>query len=610
MKDLRIFNLYIIGQLFFVILLSMLSFANSVRAGNANVVYEGSVTFDECLERVGCSKEGRPWGYCGSDNYSFSENDALSRTINIIYFTIKKTSNVAYEIKNTKKCFKGCSAWFGSKNNNEWHYAGNGLWQAAPGEYRLIVQSDGYWGCGYPYIQTSFCPSSCDIKINVFPVDDKVKPIDAVGDIYKIWPPAQTMAITVSTDKAAYSPGDTALISGSVSDLNGALAGVAVSVDVSGTILSATTDASGNYHVNFPIPADVGQVSYPTTATATYTGYPSVSANTIFSVQNDALIVELSPDKDYYLMGKTVYLTIIVKDSNGNRVPGADLDITTKRLGSGNTTNLTGSTDGLGENVWSFIWGQDANGNTIAEGKLQIDVIASKDGYANGSASKILSGCGDRVHDDGEDCFICSEDCACGPNEVCDPSSDYKDTATMCSPKVACIFISNGLDWRHKWFAADDINGIRKKYRKLGYKITPNIYVDDIYDVAKYLSRPSTKAIAYAGHGPEAGKPGIESMGSNEIPGIIYMSNRSAGSFLYRCRYEIYADKWVDLQNQIKAAALAKGNHPELDYVFMFSCFSLDNFSLRDYLLKSGGTYWGYRGVLPGSATLSKSVKP
>ena len=427
-------------------------------------------------------------------------------------------------------------------------------------------------------------------------------------------PIALTMIITVTTDKTAYGPGDTALISGNVSDSKGALAGAAVSVDVSGTILSATTDASGNYHVSFSIPADVGLVSYPTTATATHAGYPSVSASTIFSIQ-DTLTVEVSADADHYLIGDTVYFTIIVKDSKGIGVSLAGLDITATRLGSGSTTTLAAITDGLGENVWSFIWGQDDSGNTIAEGKLQIDVIASKDGYIDGSASKTLSGCGDLEKSDIEDCLDCPEDCTCTDNEICDPSSNHKNSETFCSPKMAYVFISRGLGWYDEWWASDDIKQIRRFYKSLGYTVPSNIYVDHINQIAKYLSRPSTKAIAYAGHGEDpGGTPTIEAAaatsGGYPVKTAIDTMSKNPGGFLYTCQFETYAAKWVDSKDKIEKIAQAQVDHPNLEYAYIFSCYSLDDTSLRDYLLKSGGTYWGYKGKLPGDATLTKSIKP
>lgn len=416
--------------------------------------------------------------------------------------------------------------------------------------------------------------------------------------------------VTVSSNKDAYAPGETVVIDGYVTEAGVGVNGATVEITIAseGTFLRST-DGSGYYRYEFQVPVDATpSIFNVSVSSTTVTAINPATANTTFTVGQE-LTPTITCDKDYYLIGDTVYCTIKVEGDLNTPIPYADLAIKTTYLGSGRTADLSGLSDALGENLWTFTWGEDDSGNPIAEGKLKIEVTASKDGYSKGAASLVLSGCGDLVHSEGEDCFVCAEDCACGPAESCDPSSDYKNPETMCSPKVACIFISKGLGWYHEWYASDDISGIRKKYRKMGYKVTPNIYVNDINDVAKYLSRPSTKAIAYAGH--SGGGPRIEQVASVNIPNMIQISNRSAvDSFLYRCRYEIYPTKWVDLQDRIKAIALGKGNHPELDYVFMFSCYSLDDYSLRDYLLKSGGTYWGHRGSLPGNVTLTKSIKP
>ena len=177
----------------------------------------------------------------------------------------------------------------------------------------------------------------------------------------------------------------------------------------------------------------------------------------------------------------------------------------------------------------------------------------------------------------------------------------------MCSPKVAYIFISKGLGWYHEWYASDDIKEIRKKYQNEGYSVPPDIYVNDIYDVTKYLTRPSTKAIAYAGHSVDI--PTIEQVRSDNIPSAFIYSNNKADSFVFRCRYEVYAARWLDLQDKIKGIANDKKDHPNLDYAFMFTCYSLANDSLLNYLLRDGGTYWGYPITLPGNASLLKKTK-
>jgi pimeloyl-ACP methyl ester carboxylesterase len=62
------------------------------------------------------------------------------------------------------------------------------------------------------------------------------------------------------------------------------LTGASIAVDVSGTKLSATTDSSGKYKCEFPLPPEVTQGTYTATATASYSGYPSASKSTSFVV--------------------------------------------------------------------------------------------------------------------------------------------------------------------------------------------------------------------------------------------------------------------------------------------------------------------------------------
>ena len=393
------------------------------------------------------------------------------------------------------------------------------------------------------------------------------------------------------------------VIQGILTEAGIGVAGVGVEINVLGTVLPATTDALGNYLVSFPLPVD----SAPAVVTVSVSAAgASVSAVGSFTIAT-ALNVAITPDRDYYQLGDVVYCTIMVTDAVGLPVSSSDLTLKATYLGSGGRVDFTGSSDVFGENVWSFIWGEDGGGNPVREGKIKAEVTAGKAGYSEGTATVILSGCGDLVCGVEDDCLVCSEDCACGPGEECDPSSDYREASTMCSPKVACMFISNGLNWYEKWWAADDIKGVRKKYQSLGCQVTPDIAVNDIYDVAKYLLRPSTRALAYAGH---AGGSWIENIDSTSLPNMINICNHQPGGFIYRCRYETHADRWLELQDKIRALAQAKMDFPELDYAFMFSCHSLDDYSLRDYFLKSGGTYWGHVGPLSGSATLTASQKP
>ena len=451
---------------------------------------------------------------------------------------------------------------------------------------------------GYPVTVTASAPGYPDATENVG---------FNVGEI-----PA--LSVTVDTDKDSYAPGDTVTISGLVSDGSTGVAGATITVNVSGSTQTTTTDGSGNYGVGFPIPADAGAVTYNVSVTAT-TSTGSASASTTFSV-GDVMSVEIETDKDLYLIGDTVYCTITVKDSTGQPVDGADISGTATYTDSGRSTQLSGTTDPMGQAPWTFTWGQTPGGDTVAEGKLKLDITATKSGMPDGTGSALISGCGDLEKAPTEDCLDCPQDCKCDEQkEVCDPSSDFRNSDTMCSPKVAYVFISEGLSAYHEWFASDDIAKIRKLYASWGYTVPPNIYVDHITGIAPYLSRPSTKAIAYAGHGEEpGGKPTIEAAeattGNFSVKAAIASTGKQDKGFLGVCQFGPYAAKWVDSKDKLEKILADRVEHPNLDYVYMFACYSLDDMSMRDYLLRSGGTYWGYPGKLPGTGSLKKSVKP
>jgi len=106
---------------------------------------------------------------------------------------------------------------------------------------------------------------------------------------------AKEMSLTVSTDKKAYSAGETVVIQGSVSDAEGNLAGAALIVDVNGTQLTATADLSGNYRCEFPIPDDISQGIYTVKATVSHSDYPSTSKSVSFVVGEIGIQLEENP---------------------------------------------------------------------------------------------------------------------------------------------------------------------------------------------------------------------------------------------------------------------------------------------------------------------------
>ena len=420
------------------------------------------------------------------------------------------------------------------------------------------------------------------------------------------------LQLSLNTDKSNYLPGETATISGNIADKNGPLSGASISIDINGKIANLVSRADGSYKLEFPLPANPTIFTYQVTATVSYSGYQDVTKQATFAIGQD-MSVTITPDKDSYSIGDTVYCSIKVEDASGNPVPYTDLSIKTVRLVSNRTEKITGTTDALGENLWSFVWGKDAAGKTIAEGKLKIEISATKAGFNKASTELLISGCGDLIVDENEYCLDCPEDCPCGPQEVCDPSSDFKNSSNMCSPKSAYVFISQGVTPYQKMWILPLVYGIKNYYRKLGYKVV-EISENHINKIATYLSRPSTGAIAWFGHGEEpGGKATIEATdattGGYSIKDAIDSQSKEAGGFLYRCQYEIYATKWVDIHDKIEEFASQRKEHPNLDYLYNHSCYSLDDDSLINYLLKDGGIYWGHRGVLSAVTPLTKVTK-
>ena len=155
------------------------------------------------------------------------------------------------------------------------------------------------------------------------------------------------LAVSVDSDKDAYRPGDTAVIQGRVTDGAAGVSGASVSVTVSGSSQTTTSDGSGNYRVEYPIPSDAAPSTHSVSVTAT-TATGSASAGTTFTV-GQVMAVEIETDKDLYRIGDTVHCTITVKDPSGQPVAGADISGTATYTRSGRSTQLSGSTDAMGQ---------------------------------------------------------------------------------------------------------------------------------------------------------------------------------------------------------------------------------------------------------------------
>ena len=409
------------------------------------------------------------------------------------------------------------------------------------------------------------------------------------------------MALTVSTDKNTYSPGETVIIRGSVWDAKGGLDGATVVVDVDGIKLTATAysteEYKGKYECKFPLPSGITQGEYTVTATASYSEYPSVSRTTSFTI--GAFAITLKTDKDVYDPGDEIRIsgTVISPDKDVANIPVA-----------------IGVFDSKGDLYGDLVYYSDTNGEynyhvTIPDkdkyrwGIWTIKARALKKDYPEARAEENIkvTGCGDQeCQEEQEDCFVCPQDCdKCGPNEICDPLSVYKNSETLCSPKMACIFISKGMSaYERGWLVHKRIH-IRRYYQSLGYRIS-TVYVNDMSDVATYLSRSSTKAIAYFGH---AAYPSIEHVDANSMPDSV--------SPAFKKNYELFdVVKYIDYKEEIAEKAKERSNHPNLDYAYIHACYSLDDKSLANYLLRSGGTYWGHKGPLNPAELLTEYDKP
>jgi len=119
------------------------------------------------------------------------------------------------------------------------------------------------------------------------------------------------MQVTIFTDKAIYSPGGTAVVTGDVSGAQGGLAGatVVIAINPQGSV---ATDASGNYRTAITLPSDMPLGKHTVTATASSAGYSDVSQTTAITVGAFVLSASVDkpsrdkPDEEIYVTGETI----------------------------------------------------------------------------------------------------------------------------------------------------------------------------------------------------------------------------------------------------------------------------------------------------------------
>jgi len=192
--------------------------------------------------------------------------------------------------------------------------------------------------------------------------------------------------------------------------------------------------------------------------------------------------------------------------------------------------------------------------------------------------------------------MTCSSDpdlCPCYDGKICDIWSASRDTFG-CSPKVAVFAVSPEVSNYERWWISGKMKQIQKFYRAQGYEINV-VQINSGDEIPEALGNPSTRALAYFGH---ASTPTLESSNASGIERSVH------ASLLRRYRAQGMSQK------EASEAASKKATAPNLDYAYIHTCHSLDNNSLRDYLVKPGGTYWGKEGRLWAFQDPVKSVRP
>ncbi len=193
----------------------------------------------------------------------------------------------------------------------------------------------------------------------------------------------------------------------------------------------------------------------------------------------------------------------------------------------------------------------------------------------------------------GMTCYANPDLCPCYDGKICDIWSPSRDTFG-CSPKVAVFAVSPGVSNYERWWISGKMKRIQEFYRAQGYEIQV-VQIKTGDEIPEALGNPATRALAYFGH---ARTPTIESSNAASLGSAIH------GNLLRRYRAQGMN------QQEANQAATQRSTRPNLDYAYIHTCHSLDDNSLRDYLVKPGGTYWGKEGLLWAFQDPVKSVKP
>jgi hypothetical protein len=199
----------------------------------------------------------------------------------------------------------------------------------------------------------------------------------------------------------------------------------------------------------------------------------------------------------------------------------------------------------------------------------------------------------------------------------CDLGYEWTDDYKTCveKKKVAYVFISRDMSWRHKLFSVPKQRHIKDFYKAQGYDVWV-LFVDDRAQMLEKMADPEVKAVAYFGHGVDPNSASDYASGKEKVKPT--MEGYNSGDDYVSFGKQVLKDKYVALglprdKADKKVDEKFKGNSFNLDYAYLHACYSLDDDTLANALIKPGGRSWGKKGTLNPWQTLTvydRTVSP
>ncbi|MCJ7738156.1 MAG: hypothetical protein MUQ10_12730, partial [Anaerolineae bacterium] len=250
-------------------------------------------------------------------------------------------------------------------------------------------------------------------------------------------------------------------------------------------------------------------------------------------------------------------------------------------------------------NFMEFAWGESSGAcRCIAGAERKGDDCVCKSGHeVSTDGTRCIEQTGEEEKENcpsGTNCLKNPDECTCGRGTLCDPLGEFKDDETFCSVPIAYIFIAEDVTpWEYVWIT-QKITAIRTFFQDRGYT-TVTRWQGVGLKMESYLGRASTDAVAYFGHGLE---PSVDGMNASQLSGAVFEATRDQYGELGYSAQETYQ------------MSQAKRDNLGIKYFYNHSCHSLDDKTVRDYVVGSGSSYWGYIGTLRPFNNLTETRKP